>query len=149
MFKKILFVCVGNICRSPTAEYWARNELKKRGISDVSVTSAGLQAMKLLPIAHEAKLVLDRYGVDASTHCAKQIIIRDVMDAEIILTMENWQTEKLLLTFPSCRGKIFCFGKWSDEEISDPYRKTQEYFERMFELIKICWNDWQSRLWQG
>ena len=147
MFKNILFVCVGNICRSPTAEYWAKNELQKAGVTDVCVASAGLHAMKLSPIAPEAKLILDRYDVDTSEHRAKQIENKEVTSAEMILTMENWQVEKLLLAFPQCRGKIFCLGKWSNEEISDPYRKDQRFFEEMFEAIRKHWSVWQRKLW--
>lgn len=111
MFKNILFVCVGNICRSPTAEYWAKHELDKLSKQGYQISSAGLGALEHSPIAPEAKLILDRYDIDSSAHRAKQIGNNDVASAEIILTMENWQTEKLLLAFPQCRGKIFSFGK--------------------------------------
>jgi len=148
MFKNILFVCVGNICRSPTAEYWARSELKKAGIADVSVASAGVRAMKLSPIAPEAKLILNRYGIDASGHVGKQISKDHVTQSDLILTMEYWQTEELLHTFSGARGKTFDFGKWNDSEISDPYRKEQIYFEKMFEAIQWHWGSWQDKLWK-
>lgn len=148
MFKNILFVCVGNICRSPTAEYWARHELQKMGMWECNISSAGIGALEHSSIAPEAKIILDRYKIDTSAHRAKQIRNKDVAGAEIILTMEDWQTEKLSLAFPHGRGKIFCLGKWAGVEIGDPYRKDQNFFEKTFDAIKDNWTEWQIRLWK-
>src|SRR3990167_1300388 len=145
MFKNILFVCVGNICRSPVGEYWTRTQLQKFGLNDIQVSSAGLSAMSTWPIAPEMKLILDRYQIDSTTHSAKQIDSHDVARAEIIFTMESWQQKELSLVFPSGRGKIFCFGKWRDEEIIDPYKKDQVVFESVFESIKNNWEIWQNK----
>ena len=149
MFKNVLFVCVGNICRSPVGEYWARSELQKKGFSGIQVHSAGLSAMQSWPIAPEMKLILDRYHIDSSAHVARQIELNDVSRAEIIFTMESWQQKELSLVFPSGRGKIFCLGKWKDEEIIDPYQKGSAAFENAFESIRTNWEIWQTKLWNG
>lgn len=149
MFKNILFVCVGNICRSPVGEYWARAELQKKGLNDIHVFSAGLGAMQSFPIAPEMQMILNRFHIDASKHAAKQIDSKDVSRAEIIFTMETWQKEELSFAFPNGRGKIFTLGKWRDEEIIDPYRKEQSVFESVFESIKDNWGLWQNKLWNG
>ena len=149
MFKKILFVCVGNICRSPAAEYWAREQLKKKGFTEIQVSSAGIHAMQSDPIAPEMQIILNQFQIDASKHVAKQIDANDVTSAEIIFTMETWQKEKLSFAFPNGRGKIFTLGKWQDEEIIDPYRKEQPVFETVFESIKENWGMWQNKLWNG
>ena len=148
MFKNILFVCVGNICRSPAAEYWAKAQFKKSGHTDIHISSAGLHAVQLAPIAPEMQIILDQFKIDASQHRAKQIEAIDIVGAEIIFTMETWQQQELLLAFPNGRGKIFSLGKWSDEEIVDPYRKDQATFEHVFELIKKNWDIWQNKLWK-
>ncbi|OGT39876.1 MAG: hypothetical protein A3E81_01785 [Gammaproteobacteria bacterium RIFCSPHIGHO2_12_FULL_36_30] len=149
MFKNILFVCVGNICRSPVAEYWARDQLIKKGFSGIQVASAGIHAMQSESIAPEMQIILNQFQIDASKHSAKQIDKNDVAHAEIIFTMETWQKEKLAFAFPSSRGKIFNLGKWSNEEIVDPYRKEQAIFENVFESIKKNWGLWQTKLWNG
>lgn len=148
MFKNILFICVGNICRSPLAEYWARSELQKLGLADIHVSSAGLQAMRLAPIAPESQAILDRFQIDASKHFARQVEECHVMHADIIFTMETWQKKELSIAFPNGHGKIFCLGKWQDEEIIDPYHQGAEKFETVFELIKNNWDVWQSKLWK-
>lgn len=147
MFKKIVFVCVGNICRSPAAEYWARDQLHKAGFQDIQVSSAGLGAMRSSPIAPEMKTILDRYQIDSSAHIARQIEKNIVNDADIIFTMETWQKEELSVAFSSCRGKIFCLGKWTNEEVIDPYRKENAVFNSVFESIKKNWEIWQNKLW--
>lgn len=149
MFKTILFICVGNICRSPVAEYWVRSELRKKNYKDIHVSSAGLSAMVAHPIAPEMQTILDRFEIDASAHRARQADEKIISQSEIIFTMESWQKEKLSFVFPSCRGKIFCLGKWRDEEITDPYHQAQNVFETVFESIKTNWDIWQKKLWNG
>lgn len=149
MFKNILFVCVGNICRSPVAEYWARDQLMKKGFSAMQVSSAGIHAMQSNLIASEMQIILNQFEIDASKHSAKQINANDVARAEIIFTMETWHKEELTFAFPNSRGKIFNLGKWSNEEIVDPYRKEQAIFEVVFASIKKNWDLWQSKLWDG
>lgn len=149
MFKTILFICVGNICRSPAAEYWARAELQKKFFKDIQVSSAGLSAMSVCPIAPEMRVILNRFKIDASAHRARQVDEKIITQSEIIFTMESWQKEKLSFVFPNCRGKIFCLGKWRNEEITDPYHQTQNVFETVFELIKTNWDIWQKKLWNG
>ena len=63
--------------------------------------------------------------------------------------METWQKKELLIAFPSSHGKIFCLGKWRDEEIIDPYRQGAEIFEQVFESIKNNWDAWQKKLWKA
>ncbi len=149
MFRNILFVCVGNICRSPTAEYWARAQLQKRGLTNITISSAGVHAVCGAPIASTAKKILDRFDIDSSTHIARQINQTIILNAEIIFVMEKWQHERLVIDFPSCRGKMFSLGKWSNEEILDPYQRDQIVFESVFEMIKKNWDLWQANLWNG
>ena len=149
MFKSILFVCVGNICRSPAAEYWARHELHKSKLDDISVMSAGIHAMQSFPIAPEMQEILNKFDIDARDHFGKQIDSNHIKNAEIIFTMETWQKEELSFAFPNSRGKIFTLGKWRNEEIIDPYRKTQTVFESVFDSIQKNWGMWQSKLWNG
>lgn len=142
-----MFVCIGNICRSPVAEYWARDQLQKKGFADIEVASAGLSAMKTWPIAPEMKLILDRHQIDASSHAARQVDEKIIANADIIFVMESFQQKELLFVFPGGRGKIFCLGKWTESEITDPYRKDQAVFESVFESIKNNWEMWQKKLW--
>lgn len=147
MFKNILFVCIGNICRSPLAEYWARDQLKKKGLDNIQVSSAGIHAMRESPIAKESQAILNQFHIDSTSHVARQINQEIIDVSEIIFTMESWHKDELAIAFPNSRGKIFTLGKWKDEEIVDPYRQDFAVFETVFELIKENWGIWQSKLW--
>ena len=144
MFNHILFVCIGNICRSPSAEYWAKQQLNQEGIR---IESAGLQAVVGAGIAPQAEIILEKYGVDCSQHRARQLELEHIAAAGIIFVMEAWQEDDVLQRFPMARGKLFTLGKWIDEEIEDPYRKSQAVFDKTFELVKQGWSSWQERLW--
>ena len=149
-FNRILFVCVGNICRSPMAEYWGRYQLQlvNKENKEIQIESAGLYALQNEPIAPEVKEILARYHIDTTSHYGKQINEELVIRADIIFTMEEWQKQELSLAFPSSHGKIFRIGKWRDEEIADPYRENQEVFENTFQLIRTNWDVWQNKLWR-
>lgn len=149
MFKNILFVCVGNICRSPTAAYWARDQLQKKRLTNITVSSAGIHAMRDYAMEKEAQDILKQFDIDASAHRARQIEKKIIDAAEIIFTMETSQKEELAIAFPESRGKIFILGKWKNEEIRDPYRQQLIVFEQVFESIQDNWGLWQSKLWNG
>lgn len=148
MFKNILFVCVGNICRSPAAEYWARAQLEKTGVNHLNIFSAGLDAMVGNSIAPEMKTLLDQHHVDASAHQAQQLTEKHVHQSDIIFVMETWQKKELLVAFPSGRGKIFCLGQPHNEEVVDPYHKGEVVFENVFNTIQKNWSAWQKKLWR-
>ena len=116
---------------------------------DIKIQSAGLGALKYAPIAPEVKAILDRYQIDTTAHKGKQVNEELIIDADIILVMEEWQKKELTLAFPSTHGKISLLGKWNDDIIEDPYRKAQEVFEETFLLIKKNWDLWQQKLWQN
>ena len=61
--------------------------------------------------------------------------------------MESWQRQELSLIFQEAHGRIFCIGKWNNEDISDPYRQGQDRFEEVFKQIKANWQIWQSKIW--
>lgn len=149
MFKSILFVCVGNICRSPTAEYWARDQLTKKGFTDIAISSAGIHAMRDYAMEKEAQEILKQFNIDASAHRARQIEKKIIDAVEIVFVMETWQKEELAFAFPENRGKIFTLGKWKNEDIRDPYHQQLIVFEQVFESIKDNWGLWQSKLWNG
>ncbi len=147
MFKSILFVCVGNICRSPMAQYWVCDQLQKKELSHIQVSSAGIRAVIASPVAQEVHDILTRFHIDSSQHRAQQLNKKIINQAELILTMETWQKQELSFAFPDSRGKIFTLGKWRGEEIQDPYQQSHAVFEKAFDLMRENWIIWQSKIW--
>jgi protein-tyrosine phosphatase len=144
MFNRILILCVGNICRSPTAEYILRQHIKSQGIT---VSSAGLGALQGEPANESAQKIALEHGVDMSPHIAKQINSKIIYENDVILVMQQGHLEDLYARYPEVRGKAFLLGKWIDNaEISDPYRKSDEAFIHVYNLIERACHAWLKYL---
>lgn len=144
MFNRILIVCVGNICRSPTAEHLLRESLQG---TDIAVGSAGLSALVGHPIDSTALAILRQHGHQPHPHRARQVTAELVHEANLILVMEHSQIQSVIRLAPEARGKTFLLGKWqSDQEIPDPYRKGPLAFERAYALIESTVAPWGERL---
>lgn len=141
MFKKLLFVCVGNICRSPTAELMMRHRLAGR--EGVEVSSAGLQALVGRGVDPEAAALLREAGIDPDGHKARQASASVLAAADLILVMEQSHQVKIAREVPQVSGKTFLLGKWCGQrEIPDPYRQSREAFEHVYRLIDDCVDSW-------
>lgn len=140
VFRKILFVCVGNVCRSPTAEVVMR-QLHGRG--DIEVGSAGLGALAGHPIDPTAQQILLEHGLDGSAHRARQVDGRLLVRSDLILVMEHRHLFEISRDVPQVSGKTFLLGKWRNErEIGDPYRQQRPAFEHVYGLIEDCVASW-------
>lgn len=102
-----LFVCTGNICRSPTAERLAMALSARLGIENFSASSAGTRAVTAHPIHHEAALVLERLGGDPSDFAARQFMPRMAEEADIILAMTRHHRDTVLSLAPGVFRKTF------------------------------------------
>ncbi|MEO3725728.1 low molecular weight protein-tyrosine-phosphatase [Pseudomonas syringae] len=144
MFKKILVVCVGNICRSPTAELLLRNALTP---SAISVTSAGLSARVGEGMESTARRVLEDRGHSTDGFTARQLTADIVNESDLILVMEKQHVNQVLKIASHARGKVFLLGKWqSEREIQDPYRQGQAAFIHAHALIEDAVSSWAQRL---
>lgn len=144
MFDRILVVCIGNICRSPTAEYLLRHRLGDR---DVQVGSAGLAALAGKPIDPAAGELLAEHGIDASAHRARQLDEQAVIGADLILVMERAHLASLARCSPHAVGRTFLLGKWQgDRDIPDPYRQSRAAFEHAYRLVDEGIDGWLQHL---
>jgi protein-tyrosine phosphatase len=140
MFKHILVLCVGNICRSPTAEYLLRRQLAGR---DVRVTSAGLGALVGHPIEGHAMELLHEHGMDATQHRARQVDAEMLREADLVLGMERRHLLAAARLAPEASGKLFLLGKWLEfDGVPDPYRKPRQAFEEVYGLIERGVGSW-------
>ncbi|WP_065260729.1 MULTISPECIES: low molecular weight protein-tyrosine-phosphatase [Pseudomonas] len=144
MFKKILVVCVGNICRSPTAELLLRKALTP---SSITVSSAGLAARVGESMEATARRVIEERGHSADGFKARQLTSDIVNESDLILVMEKQHVNQVLKIASHARGKVFLLGKWqSEREIEDPYRQGQAAFIHAHALIEDAVSSWAQRL---
>jgi low molecular weight protein-tyrosine phosphatase len=83
----VLFVCTGNICRSPTAEALARRELERYPGVPIQVSSAGSHALEGNPAASRSMLAASTRGASLERHFARELTRRRVRSAGLILCM--------------------------------------------------------------
>jgi protein-tyrosine phosphatase len=83
----VLFVCTGNICRSPTAEALARRELARYPGAPIQLSSAGSHALEGNPAASRSMLAASSRGASLERHFARELTRRRVRAADLILCM--------------------------------------------------------------
>lgn len=99
----LVFVCHGNICRSPMAERVARRMLAERGI-DATVESYGLSAEETgNPIDRRAVGVLREHGYDADNHTARRISAADMDGVDLVIGVEPYHVRQLQSMAPDAK----------------------------------------------
>ena len=127
----ILFVCIGNTCRSPMAEAVLKKKLRERKIASVKVRSAGISATDGKGINPLAKEVLKENSVSVRSFRAKRLDAETERWADIIICM----TRDLALTVGG--GKTTDFSAlYGVNEIFDPYGGTRDDYRGAYALIE-------------
>ena len=141
--KHILFVCTGNICRSPFAEGLLKKLMQKKGLDDIVIDSAGLLALPGNSASSLAQKVAAEYDVDLSGHIAKSVKEDIIAGSDLILVMENSHAKDLLDAFPEAEDKVFLIRRFArfgsrDRGIADPYGLNYEAYRFCFLDIQDC-----------
>lgn len=144
MSQNLLFVCTGNICRSPIAEYLFKNQLQ--GDSNLNIKSAGIHALVSYPADGQAIKLMRSKNIDLSTHRAKQLDADMIKNSNLILTMTEDQKKYIENTYLGACGKVFRIGKWSEFDVMDPYRRPAIVFEQVYALLEKGIHDWYSKV---
>lgn len=130
MIKNVLFLCVGNICRSPMAE-----GLFRLALPDLAVCSAGLDPLTGYPADPLSMRLMEERGIDISGHRAQPLAGWMVSEADLILTMDMAQAHYMTQRYPAARGKVGRLGAGGGYDIPDPYRQGLPAFRHSCELI--------------
>ena len=133
--RSILFVCTGNICRSPTAEAVFRVFAKKAGL-ELRIESAGLGDWHVgQPPDDRAQHHAKGRGYDLSAQRARQVRLVDFDDFDLILAMDRGHLRALERMAPARhRAKIRLFAP--ERDVPDPYYGGAEGFERVLDLVE-------------
>lgn len=136
----IAFVCTANLCRSPFAEFYAREEALKLGRSDLTFVSFGLQVLPGLRAPVEAKEAALQFDVSLDSHMSKQTPGIPFSALDRAYVMEPWQREELQNLYPDEASRVLLLaellpGLINDEIIPDPYRKGAFAYLASYSLI--------------
>lgn len=141
---RVLFVCLGNICRSPTAEGVLRHKLREAGLADqVEVASAGTGDWHVGKAPDKRSQAAAKLrGYDLSAQRAQQVSRADFATYDLILAMDNSNLRHLKALQPA-KGKaeldLFLRRYQSEiDEVPDPYHDSDQGFETVLNLIECA-----------
>ncbi len=130
--KNVLFVCTGNTCRSPMAEFILKDILQKRQIFDIAVSSAGISVDDNSTINPLSKAVLERNGIVAEGFVSREITDEIIEESDVILCM----TENHKNALPTMK-KVKTLGEVVDmPDVSDPYGGNDAIYTLCYQQIK-------------
>ncbi len=138
---RILFVCLGNICRSPMAEGVFRAEAARRGL-DVEIDSAGTSDWHVgEPPDPRAREAAAGIGIDISALRGRQATRRDMRTHDLILAMDRENLDHLKrLAGPEHAHKVRLFLDFApdrmEDEVPDPYYGGPEGFAHVLDLLQ-------------
>ena len=138
----VLFVCMGNICRSPTAEGVFRHVVNEAGLEEqITADSAGTHAYHIgEPPDRRAMAAAERRGVSLSEIRARRISESDFEDFDYVIAMDLDNRMRLLELAPEehqAKVQLFLsFVKGVETEVPDPYYGGATGFERVLDLVE-------------
>ena len=142
MIKSILVVCVGNVCRSPLGEC-----LLKQRLPALNVSSAGLGALVGKAADEDAASVALAQGVSLAGHVARQLDVEVAGQHDLILVMEPRHKQEIVARAPQLSGRVMLFDQWTGAKgVSDPYRRSREFHQAIFEQMSDAADAWADRL---
>lgn len=144
----VLFLCHGNICRSPFAATYFRSLLMKRGMS-LTVRSAGLDTTPGKPAHSNSKIVAEQHQLSLDEHVTTLLHSDLVNQSDLIIVMEIAQKYRVQRLYPGSRGKVVLLGYFHPEgplEIADPFGTPLDNFQICFQQVTRCCDNLADRL---
>ena len=139
---RILFVCMGNICRSPTAEGAFRHVVEEAGLSDrFQIDSAGTHAYHVgEPADRRARAAAERRGISLEGISARRVESKDFQQFDYVLAMDRLNHVTLVDRADAehhDKIRLFLeFAPGTEDEVPDPYYGGSAGFERVLDLVE-------------
>ncbi len=143
---KVLFVCDGNICRSPLAAEYLRHRAVREGLSHIVVDSAGILGIEGSPAAPFSIEVAKEAGLDLTRHRSRGVSPADARTADLVVTMTLAQLEALARRYPPSEQKRLLIRAFEESpiprggapELEDPVTGPIEQYADAFATIRKC-----------
>lgn len=141
---QVLFICTGNICRSPFGEYLARQLAREEGLTNLEFSSAGTHALEGYGCPPEAIKAAQPYQVGLEVHRAVQVDAALLAKADLVLVMSADQIRILRMIQPElseARIRIladYAPGPNRPPFVPDPYRQDLWAFQACYRFMNAC-----------
>ncbi|MDP8220686.1 MAG: Sua5/YciO/YrdC/YwlC family protein, partial [Candidatus Stygibacter frigidus] len=131
----ITFVCTGNICRSPLAEYYFRQQVTKQGLGWRSASAGFLE--NGISISENSRIVLEKDGIDSASHRSEKLNHEIIRRSRIVLTMTRNHKQSLINTGWKS-DHVYTLAEFAGKsgDIEDPYQEPLEEYEATYRQIK-------------
>lgn len=140
---KILFVCLGNICRSPMAEYIMKDLVKKAGLDNRFVIASAATSREEIgnPVYPPARRKLAEHGIGCEGHAARQLVSRDYDRFDLLIGMDHANIRNMQrICGGDTEGKIHLLMEYagkSGKEVSDPWY-TDDFETAWKDILAGC-----------
>jgi len=145
MFRRILVICTGNICRSPAGE-----RLLRRALPGVTVDSAGIPGLSGYPADRMMQAVCEAGGITLDGHLSRPVTPAMLHGYDLLLAMEQSHIRQLTVRAPEARGKTLLFSHWTENghnrNITDPFGQNRQVFEQVFGQLEQAARAWAQHL---
>lgn len=143
---KVLFVCSGNICRSPMAAEYFRHRAVSRGLNDCVVDSAGTLRIRGAPASTEAIEAMAEIGVDLTRHRSQALDASVLEDADYTIVMEHDHLDYLAQHHPEGEDRRLMIRAFeqgprpssSPRDLDDPMGHELDYYRDQVPLLVRC-----------
>ena len=137
----LLFVCTGNTCGSPMAEYMAKKLFAEKKLN-INIWSRGTNVFVATGMSANALLAIKEMGFDGSKHIAKQLEIDDIEKADLVIAMTNKQKSDIQCLCDNLGKELYTIHEFakndSKSDVENPYGGTLADYENCANVIYDC-----------
>ena len=143
---KVLFVCSGNICRSPMAAGYFRKLVQERGLQQVQVSSAGTLGIEGSPASPEAVAAMGEIGVDLTSHRSRGVTVEELLDSDLVVVMAALHRDELTGYFQELGSRCVLLRAFENApraqagapDLEDPIGESLPVYRMQREQIVRC-----------